>query len=551
MVLSVRNSKCTSQLESVSKTKIRGMLGLFKHGELMTTRSADGEYVRQMISPSIRSFSDLRDKHDAFLQRFMAEHHIFVPTAMKAEILWQFDEEARAKRLQAIDKFIAQLFAFFDGYKSPNRFNNNLGINTKAASTTDAVSTLNKEKSANSTDDESPFQSQSFSLPVRSSPVAGDSRRDPSISSIGYHASAIQGKFSAEVTPSYSSSNIDRYASQREYQHQYLGRQQVQQQKAPLMSFEQPSTFSSESRSFHQGQRAVHRRVESARDVFFDATATNQYPRSQETSFRGPSTNPLHAASSVKHISTNFQDSYHHQRVDRSHGLSQHHVSGATPRGYRVSPPSSASNPIENVYESRILNVASQESYAYDQRNYQQHQRFEQRSQVYIPSKSQYTQQASQFSSSAGLERESYGSRGRVADSASIRAAPYAAGTYPIYHHRETDLDFAAHRAAPHDLWGAADHKPGRSVGVVDHVDLEREFESSLLFGRRGSGNSNGSGAFSGDGDRLDAFSSDGFARKLSHETSPSLLLFRDHSPSFGPIGSCGLFEDAPASAFS
>lgn len=65
------------------------MLALLKHGELLITQGEEGEPVRLYLAYGINTFKDLRDRHDAFLNRYMQEHHLFIPVILKTELVWQ------------------------------------------------------------------------------------------------------------------------------------------------------------------------------------------------------------------------------------------------------------------------------------------------------------------------------------------------------------------------------------------------------------------------------------------------------------------------------
>jgi len=115
MVMTVKESNKVSQLEPVSKTKIRGVLALLKHGELLITQGEYGEPVRLSLAPGIETFKDLRERHDAFLSMYMMDHHLFIPAVLRTELVWQLDDETRAMRLDAMDKLVLKLKHFFSG----------------------------------------------------------------------------------------------------------------------------------------------------------------------------------------------------------------------------------------------------------------------------------------------------------------------------------------------------------------------------------------------------------------------------------------------------
>lgn len=117
MVMAVKESNSVTQLESVSKTKVRGVLALLKHAEILVAQGTEGEPLRLYLAPTVTSFRDLRERHDTFLSRFIMEQHLFIPAILKAEVVWQFEEEVKTQRLEAIDKLISKLHFFFTSYQ--------------------------------------------------------------------------------------------------------------------------------------------------------------------------------------------------------------------------------------------------------------------------------------------------------------------------------------------------------------------------------------------------------------------------------------------------
>lgn len=116
MIMAARDSKILSAIENVSKTKIRGVLALLKHGEMLLTQGIEGEPVRLSLAPGIDTFKELRERHDAFLHRYIIEHHLFVPTVLKSEIIWQFEEDVKAKRIEIINQMVTKLEAYLSGF---------------------------------------------------------------------------------------------------------------------------------------------------------------------------------------------------------------------------------------------------------------------------------------------------------------------------------------------------------------------------------------------------------------------------------------------------
>lgn len=118
MVMAVKDSRVVSEMEAVSKTKVRGILALLKHGEMVTARGQEGEAIRLTLTPGIHSFRDLRDRHDAFLSRFMMEHQIFVPILVRAEVVWYLDTKEKDERLVFMERVLSLLHAYFSSTSS-------------------------------------------------------------------------------------------------------------------------------------------------------------------------------------------------------------------------------------------------------------------------------------------------------------------------------------------------------------------------------------------------------------------------------------------------
>lgn len=114
MVMLVKESQKINHLQTVSKTKVRGVLALLKHGEMLITHGNDGNPVRLYLAKGINSFRDLRERHDAFVLKYMMEHHLFMPAILKSELVWQVDEDTRSLRAEAMNKLTLSLQSFFD-----------------------------------------------------------------------------------------------------------------------------------------------------------------------------------------------------------------------------------------------------------------------------------------------------------------------------------------------------------------------------------------------------------------------------------------------------
>jgi hypothetical protein len=116
MVMAVRDAGQIGKLDHVSKTKVRGVLALLKHGELLVTQGEEGEPVRLFLARGINSIEDLRVRHDAFITRYMVEHHSFIPAILKSELVWQFEEDTKRARLTVMNELSLKLDNFYKNY---------------------------------------------------------------------------------------------------------------------------------------------------------------------------------------------------------------------------------------------------------------------------------------------------------------------------------------------------------------------------------------------------------------------------------------------------
>lgn len=111
----IKESNIISQIEHVSKTKIRGILALLKQSGMMITQVLEGgQYVRLVWADFVQSYYDLRSRHDIYLSQLLADNHVVVPIEIKSDIVWMFDEDIKFKRLEMIESLIQQLFSYVE-----------------------------------------------------------------------------------------------------------------------------------------------------------------------------------------------------------------------------------------------------------------------------------------------------------------------------------------------------------------------------------------------------------------------------------------------------
>lgn len=69
------------QLEAVTKTKIRGVLAILKHGEIFESHPDLSEPVRLRLAPHITTFESLRLHHDLYLKRYAIYSFVYLALA--------------------------------------------------------------------------------------------------------------------------------------------------------------------------------------------------------------------------------------------------------------------------------------------------------------------------------------------------------------------------------------------------------------------------------------------------------------------------------------
>jgi hypothetical protein len=101
-VILLKESGILPGLETVSRTKVRGVLAVLKHAQMFVTHGAEADAVRLHLYTGINSFRELRERHDSFLSRYLTQHHLYIPPAIKNEIFWQLDPEMKQRRCEEL-----------------------------------------------------------------------------------------------------------------------------------------------------------------------------------------------------------------------------------------------------------------------------------------------------------------------------------------------------------------------------------------------------------------------------------------------------------------
>ena len=98
-----------ASLQKVSKTKIRGVIAIFKQGELVSQLGNLEEAVQLSLDPTIDSIDKLRERHDKFLQAYMVENLLHVPEELLGKMVWQVSAEEKQRRFAYLDGLTRQL----------------------------------------------------------------------------------------------------------------------------------------------------------------------------------------------------------------------------------------------------------------------------------------------------------------------------------------------------------------------------------------------------------------------------------------------------------
>lgn len=106
---------------SITKTKVRGLLALLKHADVLRTQDTEpNSPVLLVLDENIANFTQLRLQHDNFLNSFCTQNRIAVSNAMWRKIAWNMkisDEEA-AKRCYEIRAFMSEMSKYLFGSSS-------------------------------------------------------------------------------------------------------------------------------------------------------------------------------------------------------------------------------------------------------------------------------------------------------------------------------------------------------------------------------------------------------------------------------------------------
>lgn len=112
--MAVKESGMFPNLQSVSKTKIRGILALLKHSDVMNTSGVEGLPVNLFLADGVRTFQNLRDRHDEYLVKFLQLNHLHMSKEFWVEIVWRTEPEFRSDRMSRLEVMIQEMRQFFN-----------------------------------------------------------------------------------------------------------------------------------------------------------------------------------------------------------------------------------------------------------------------------------------------------------------------------------------------------------------------------------------------------------------------------------------------------
>lgn len=133
MVCAIKDGGILPELESISKTKIRGIFALLKNSQSLGTSNAEGDAVRLFLGKGIFSFKEFREKHDIYLKRIIMQQRLFIPIQIKSEILWQIEKPVLDERLAELKTLELKLESFFRSRYGNRDFSASVGSGLRRA----------------------------------------------------------------------------------------------------------------------------------------------------------------------------------------------------------------------------------------------------------------------------------------------------------------------------------------------------------------------------------------------------------------------------------
>jgi hypothetical protein len=128
-VVLVQGARILSQIEDISKTKIRALFCMLKNSRAMIKADGEGESVKIHFGKGITSFRQFRERQDSFINKCCTLQQICIPYEMKGDIIWQLDSVTMSLRVEelrlleeAIQEFLLGHILNSNRRKTPGSF---------------------------------------------------------------------------------------------------------------------------------------------------------------------------------------------------------------------------------------------------------------------------------------------------------------------------------------------------------------------------------------------------------------------------------------------
>lgn len=121
LVILVNSLTHYGSTDTVTKTKVRGVLALLKHANILVTQAPDGTPVKLEMVPMIDSFYSLRDAHDNYLTSVIKSNGP-LKFHQWTDVLWDSSNELQKRRREEwIEKFIHRVESIYDNKDQPQQ----------------------------------------------------------------------------------------------------------------------------------------------------------------------------------------------------------------------------------------------------------------------------------------------------------------------------------------------------------------------------------------------------------------------------------------------
>jgi hypothetical protein len=188
MLMLVKQTRLLTDIENVSKTKIRGIFALLKNSHAMVTAGPEGESVRINLGKGITTFRHFREKQDSFISKCVTLQQIFIPYETKGDLIWQLDPVTMQLRVEELWSLEVSLHEFISNEITKIR-----------------TSAVNRPPQNAHRVSRSGF---SYHAPVRA-PVSGLQYRDHSQYSLPSHSIGVYEEHSLPPTVGYDTHRVN------------------------------------------------------------------------------------------------------------------------------------------------------------------------------------------------------------------------------------------------------------------------------------------------------------------------------------------------------